>query len=125
MQSEEPKQPDRFWRKFGKLLNAGLLRFRKIFEKHPLLLLFYQIVVGAIGSLIVVAGILMLVLPGPGWVTIFFGLAILGTEFRWARRSIMWLRIRLVAILDRWRRYRAARRAEKEAQEQSAQSPET
>jgi uncharacterized protein (TIGR02611 family) len=28
----------------------------------------------------------MLVLPGPGWAAIFVGLAILSTEFSWARR---------------------------------------
>ena len=34
-----------------------------------------------IGVLVVVAGLLMLALPGPGWATIFLGLAILATEF--------------------------------------------
>ncbi len=31
-------------------------------------------------------GIVMLVLPGPGWLTIALALAILATEFEWARR---------------------------------------
>jgi len=31
-------------------------------------------------------GTIMLVTPGPGWVTIFFGLSLLAAEFVWARR---------------------------------------
>jgi uncharacterized protein (TIGR02611 family) len=38
------------------------------------------------GLLIIVAGIAMLVLPGPGWLTIFVGLAVLATEFALAKR---------------------------------------
>lgn len=33
------------------------------------------------GGLVILAGIAMLVLPGPGWAAIFLGLAILSTEF--------------------------------------------
>ena len=36
--------------------------------------------------MLLVAGIAMLVLPGPGWLTIAAGLAVLATEFAWARR---------------------------------------
>lgn len=38
----------------------------------------------AIGSAVVVAGLIMLVVPGPGWAAIFVGLAILASEFAWA-----------------------------------------
>ena len=34
------------------------------------------------------AGAAMLVLPGPGWVTIAAGLAILAGQFKWARRLL-------------------------------------
>lgn len=40
-----------------------------------------RIIVFIIGGLVIIAGILMLVLPGPGWAAIFLGLAILSTEF--------------------------------------------
>ena len=40
------------------------------------------------GTALLVAGIAMLVLPGPGWLTIFGGLAILAGEFLWARRLL-------------------------------------
>jgi tellurite resistance protein TerC len=38
------------------------------------------------GFLLLAAGIAMLVLPGPGWLTIAAGLAILAGEFLWARQ---------------------------------------
>ncbi|MEK7308937.1 MAG: PGPGW domain-containing protein [Nitrospirota bacterium] len=44
-----------------------------------------RIVIIIIGFTIVLLGTVMLALPGPGVITIVFGLAILGTEFVWAR----------------------------------------
>ena len=40
---------------------------------------------------VVLAGIALLALPGPGWATIFVGLAILATEFDQADRLKTWL----------------------------------
>ena len=40
------------------------------------------------GSVVVLAGVAMLVLPGPGIVVILAGLAILATEFVWAERAL-------------------------------------
>jgi uncharacterized protein (TIGR02611 family) len=48
-----------------------------------------RIAVLAVGSTVVLLGIVMLVTPGPGLVVIPVGLAILGVEFTWAR---LWLR---------------------------------
>ena len=39
-----------------------------------------------IGFTVILFGLIMLVTPGPGIVAIIMGLAILGTEFVWARR---------------------------------------
>jgi len=36
----------------------------------------------------VVVGVALLVLPGPGWVVIFLGLAVLATEYVWAQRLL-------------------------------------
>ena len=44
-----------------------------------------RLVVLVIGGTVVLAGIAMLALPGPGWAAIFLGLAILSAEFVWAR----------------------------------------
>jgi len=38
------------------------------------------------GFTLLLIGIVMLVTPGPGWVTIFLGLGLLAAEFVWARR---------------------------------------
>jgi tellurite resistance protein TerC len=38
------------------------------------------------GFTLLLVGAALLVLPGPGWLTIFLGLALLATEFVWARR---------------------------------------
>jgi len=39
-----------------------------------------------VGFTVLLLGLIMLVTPGPGIVTIILGLAILGTEFVWAKR---------------------------------------
>ena len=48
-----------------------------------------RVIVSVIGSTVLVIGIALLVLPGPAFVVIPVGLAILATEYAWARR---WLR---------------------------------
>jgi tellurite resistance protein TerC len=50
----------------------------------------YRIVVLIVGMTVLLIGIALLVLPGPAFVVIPVGLAILATEFAWARH---WLRI--------------------------------
>ena len=40
------------------------------------------------GFTLLIAGAAMVVLPGPGWLTIAAGLAILAGEFVWARRML-------------------------------------
>jgi uncharacterized protein (TIGR02611 family) len=40
------------------------------------------------GFALLAAGVVMLALPGPGWLTIAAGLAMLATEFEWARRLL-------------------------------------
>ena len=41
-----------------------------------------------VGWGIVLAGVVMLVIPGPGWAAIFVGLAVLATEYAWAHRLL-------------------------------------
>jgi uncharacterized protein (TIGR02611 family) len=41
-----------------------------------------------VGFVLLVAGAAMVVLPGPGWLTIVAGLAMLAGEFQWARRAL-------------------------------------
>lgn len=48
-----------------------------------------KVVIAALGGSVLAVGVAMLVLPGPAFVVIPAGLAILGLEFAWARH---WLR---------------------------------
>ncbi|MFJ2235877.1 TIGR02611 family protein [Streptomyces sp. NPDC087859] len=50
----------------------------------------WQVGIFIIGLAVVVLGIIMLPLPGPGWVVIFGGMAIWATEFVWAQLVLRW-----------------------------------
>jgi uncharacterized protein (TIGR02611 family) len=47
------------------------------------------------GFALVVAGVLMLALPGPGLLTILAGLALLARDLRWAQRLGEWMKGKL------------------------------
>jgi uncharacterized protein (TIGR02611 family) len=57
----------------------------------------YRIVIGLLGVALTVAGLLLVPLPGPGWLVVFAGLALLATEFAWARRVLELCRRQLAA----------------------------
>ncbi|MFG2122159.1 TIGR02611 family protein [Streptomyces sp. NPDC048710] len=50
----------------------------------------WQVGIFVVGLAVVVLGIIMLPLPGPGWVVIFAGMAIWATEFVWAQLVLRW-----------------------------------
>jgi tellurite resistance protein TerC len=52
----------------------------------------WRIVVATVGTTLLVLGLAMLVLPGPGLIVIPIGLAILASEFVWARRWLARIR---------------------------------
>lgn len=58
----------------------------------------WQCGVGALGAVVLAAGVIMIPYPGPGWLGVFAGLAIPGTEFAWAKHLLdhAWARY------DRW-----------------------
>jgi uncharacterized protein (TIGR02611 family) len=62
------------------------LRMRAWARRRPVTNAVWRASVLLVGFTIVIAGIAMLVLPGPGWVAIFLGLAVLSSEFAWAHR---------------------------------------
>jgi len=47
-----------------------------------------KIIIGIIGFTILFIGVLLIVLPGPAFIVIPLGLAILASEFVWARRLL-------------------------------------
>jgi len=63
-------------------MNAGQLGYRGA----------RRIVVVVIGGTVIIAGLIMLVTPGPGTPTIAIGLGILSLEFYWAKRWLARLR---------------------------------
>jgi uncharacterized protein (TIGR02611 family) len=56
------------------------------------------------GFAILLAGLIMLLTPGPGWPAIFAGLAILATEFHWAKRLLARLKHEGIRLFDRIRK---------------------
>ncbi|AYG84007.1 hypothetical protein DWB77_06214 [Streptomyces hundungensis] len=50
----------------------------------------WQVGVFVVGLAVVAAGVVMLPLPGPGWLVIFGGMAIWATEFVWAQLVLRW-----------------------------------
>jgi uncharacterized protein (TIGR02611 family) len=44
--------------------------------------------IGIAGGIVVIVGIIAIPYPGPGWLIVFTGLAILATEFEWAQRIL-------------------------------------
>jgi uncharacterized protein (TIGR02611 family) len=64
----------KYWRKIGQALKLNKL--------SPGV---RRLVVGIAGTVVLLLGLAMIFLPGPAVVMIPLGLAILGSEFRWAR----------------------------------------
>lgn len=54
-----------------------------------------RLAIGLAGSVVVVVGLILVPLPGPGWAIVFAGVALLGTEFSWAERLLQEARRRL------------------------------
>lgn len=67
---------------------AERFSFRRRLKRNPALNLAYRIVVGVLGGTVFVLGLIMIPYPGPGWLVVFAGLAILATEFSWADRVL-------------------------------------
>ena len=60
-----------------------------------------KVLIAILGGLVIVIGIVLIPAPGPGWLVIFGGLAILGTEFPAARRAQDRLRNRVKKLLKK------------------------
>jgi uncharacterized protein (TIGR02611 family) len=73
-------EPPPFWKRYGLYGPAIVAKWIGSNAK--------RIAVFIAGSIVCLAGIAMLVLPGPGIVVIIAGLAILATEFVWAERAL-------------------------------------
>lgn len=64
---------------------------------HPTVRFFIRLVIAIIGFIVLLIGIIMLIFPGPAFIVIPAGLAILASQFRWAKELL-----RLVMMGMRW-----------------------
>jgi uncharacterized protein (TIGR02611 family) len=67
-----------------------------------------KIAVGVAGSAVILIGVAMIVLPGPALLVIPAGLAILASEFHWAKRLLRVVKERARRLMHRERRSPAA-----------------
>jgi uncharacterized protein (TIGR02611 family) len=74
--------------------------FRARIEEKATLRRSYRVGVAVLGGLVLAAGVIMIPYPGPGWLIVFAGLAILATEFHWARRVLTFARGKYDAWTD-------------------------
>ena len=65
-----------------------LLRGCREAYNHPNLTLVRRIIAAVLGGTILIIGVLCIILPGPAVLIIPLGLAILATEFVWARHLL-------------------------------------
>ena len=74
-------------------------RWRDRLRDRPAAEFGYRIVVAVVGLAVLGVGILAIPYPGPGWAIVFVGLAILATEFDWARRLLAYTRKRYDKVM--------------------------
>ena len=64
-------------------MNRHILRLKKHSK---------QAAIGIAGGLVVLIGLVLVPYPGPGWLIVFAGFAILATEFTFADKALQWLK---------------------------------
>lgn len=74
-------------------------RWRDRLRERPKTEFGYRIAVAVVGLAILGLGILAIPYPGPGWAIVFVGLAVLATEFDWARRLLAYTRERYDTVM--------------------------
>lgn len=76
-------------------------RAPEFIKARRVLHLSWQVGVFILGLAVVVAGVIMLPLPGPGWLVIFAGMAIWATEFVWAQLVLRWTKHKVTEAAQR------------------------
>jgi uncharacterized protein (TIGR02611 family) len=85
-QTQPPETATRKWR--SRLGSA---------RRHPTSRLAKKIVVSVLGGLVLAIGLVLIPLPGPGWLIVLGGLGIWAIEFMWARNLLRFTRNKLRA----------------------------
>ena len=83
-------------------------RWRESLRERPIADVVYRVIVGLVGLAIVAVGIVAIPYPGPGWAILFVGLALLATEFHWARQLLKYVKARYDAVMAWFRRQHIA-----------------
>jgi len=71
---------------------ASRFGLRRFVARNRGLEVAYRVVVAVLGFAIIATGLALIPLPGPGWLIVFAGLALLATEFAWAERLLRFAR---------------------------------
>lgn len=78
------------------------LAWRVRLKSHPVGRAWFKVGVGVLGALFIIAAALTGWLPGPGGIPLFLtGMALLATEFIWAKRLRSWL-LRYLRVYLSW-----------------------
>ena len=80
-------------------------------DGYPRLRVAYKVGVALAGVVVIAVGLVLVPLPGPGWLIVFVGVAVLGTEFPAAHRVTQAVRRLAHRLRLRWRAWRANRAA--------------
>lgn len=73
----------------------------KLIRANPTGRIVLKSIVAVLGAIVVLVGLALIPLPGPGWLIVIGGLAIWAVEFHWARRLLEFTR-RHVRSWTRW-----------------------
>ncbi|WP_209560991.1 PGPGW domain-containing protein [Frigoribacterium sp. PvP032] len=84
---------------------------REKLDGHPRLRVAYKVGVALAGVVVIAVGLVLVPLPGPGWLIVFVGVAVLGTEFPAAHRVTQAVRRLAHRLRLRWRAWRVSRAA--------------
>lgn len=71
------------------------MHWREGIRRRPAVDRVYRLVVAVAGFVIIGVGVVLLPLPGPGWLIIFLGLGLLATEYEWSRRLLAYAKERV------------------------------
>jgi uncharacterized protein (TIGR02611 family) len=100
------------WTLFAAVCTASLLnQANRRWFGRAVLRQIRRVAVLVAGTTVLIVGLVMLVAPGPAFVVIPLGLAILATEFQWARRALRELHRRAVQAGRQLAHRRSATRA--------------
>lgn len=74
------------------------IRWRRAIRTNPIAGPVYRVVIAILGLALIIAGIPMVPLVGPGWAVIFIGLFLWSTEFMWARKVTQFVKAEVLTF---------------------------